>query len=321
MDTAPEGSFKTIFGCWLAVCVASGSPVFGHPVHQGKVMIIDEETPEMSLTHHLKRFSEGLGCRYEDLPMYVYCMQGFRFSRKVELDKLLKLVEVVNPVLIRLDSMLAMLPGGERSQSENDCHLGEIIRDDLNKMLSPNRSILLAAHSKKYISDLTLKEISDLSMQSVVRGHGSIVGEGCDTGYIIEKISEYPKPTRFAIITRVRRRAIPSGSIKYIEMKEEHYGRGWARLELIPSENLPPSVQAREIYPLFKVPDRSGNFNHSSSWILREVALRTKNFCRVGVEELLDRKVIVRTGPQDYELNDKSRSQCSLEYLKMLENE
>ena len=71
MDTAPEGSFKTILGCWIAVCIASGTPVFGQPVQQGHVLIVDEETPETSLTYHLERFSMGLDIKYKDLPLSI----------------------------------------------------------------------------------------------------------------------------------------------------------------------------------------------------------------------------------------------------------
>ena len=85
MDTAPEGSFKTMFGCWVAVCVASGSPVFGQPVYQGKVAIVDEETPQSSLKYHLERFSKGLGYRLKDFPIYLFSMSGFRFGSKVVL--------------------------------------------------------------------------------------------------------------------------------------------------------------------------------------------------------------------------------------------
>ena len=319
MDTAPEGSFKTIWGCWLAICIASGTPVFGLPVKRGTVLMIDEETPELSLNYHLNRFSHGLGLKLKELPIYVFSMEGFRFGRKTKLDRISKLIRAFNPIFVRLDSLLAMLPSGRESFSENDCHLGETIRDDLNTILSPERSLLLAAHSKKYIADLTFDEINGMSMQGIVRGHGSIVGEGCDTGYIIKKVSEHPNPTRFCIITRVRRQAIPQSKIKYIEMVEESYGEGWARLEEIPARKLPPSAQAKEIYPLFKIPDGKGNMNHSSQWIVHQMAFRNKGFCRVGVEELLLRNIIKQTAPQNYELNQRMISQCDIDYVKQLE--
>ena len=317
MDAAPEGSFKTILGCWFAVSIASGSPIFGHPVLQGNVLIIDEETPETSLDNHLERFSQGLGFRYKDLPIYRYSMKGFRFGRKVEMAKLVRIIKIINPVFIRLDSLLAMLPGGRQSVSENDCHLGEVMRDDLNQILLPNCSLMLAAHSKKFISELAMDDIQQYAMQSIVRGHGSIVGEGCDTGYVIKKISEHPESTRFCIITKVRRQAIPSSKIKYIEMKEQSYGKGWARLEEILPEKLPPSEGARELYKLFLTADGRGNYNHSSQWILRTMAFQDRRYCRNAIEELLRRNVIVQTSPQNYEMNPEE-GQCSPDYLRML---
>ena len=318
MDTAPEGSFKTIWGCWLSVCVAAGIPVFGHPVQQGNILIVDEETPETSLTYHLDRFSAGLGLRLKDLPIHIYCMKGFRFGRKSEMDKLLERVLKLNPILIRMDSLLAMLPSGRQTISENDCHLGEIVRDNLNDLVSPECSILLAAHSKKYIAELPLSELRDQAMQVIVRGHGSIVGEGCDTGFILKKISENPEPTRFAIITRARRQAIPANAIRYIEMKEQRYGEGWAKLEEISADSLPPSHLAKMIYPIFEVRDNKGSLNHSSQWITRTFAFLTRTECKLGVRELLNRRVIVETSPQNYAKSPNMFSDCRSEYLKEL---
>ena len=315
MDTAPEGSFKTILGCWIAVCIASGNPVFGRPVHPGNVVIVDEETPESSLTYHLERFSAGLRIRFNDLPIHKYCMKGFRFGRKTEMDKLLEKILKINPVFIRMDSLLAMLPSGRQAVSENDCHLGETVRDDLSELVSPGCTIMLAAHSKKYIAGLPLLELEDMAMQSIVRGHGSIVGEGCDTGFILKKISENPLPTRFCVITKPRRQAIPANRILYIEMKEQKYGEGWARLEEISPDVLPPSELAKALYPIFEVADKKGSFNHSSQWLARTYAFLTKSECKLGVRELLSKKVIVEKSPQNYCKNPNMLTETPLDYL------
>ena len=318
MDTAPEGSFKTIMGCWISVCVASGMPVFGMSTYQGNVVMIDEETPKASLEYHIQRFCKGLGVQYRNLPIYVFSMEGFRFDRSTKMKELTKLVDDINPVFIRMDSLIAMMPSGRQRLSENSDNLGEIVRDDLNRLLVPTRSILLAAHSKKYIAELPINELKEMEMQGIVRGHGSIVGEGCDTGYVIKKISQYPQPTRFCILTEPRRQAIPAGTIRYVELKEETYGRGWARLEEIPARSLPPSAYAKEMHKLFKVADTHGNYNHSSQWIKSTCAFHTAKECKIGIMELLDRKVIVETAPQNYEFNQKKGSQCDQEYLSQL---
>lgn len=318
MDTAPEGSFKTMFGCWLAVCIASGTPVFGRPVKQGNVMIIDEETPESSLRFHLERFATGLGLKLKDLPIHIECMKGFRFGRKTELDKLLHDILMINPTFIRMDSMLAMLPSGRQAIDENSSSLGETIRDDLNNILSPKCSVLLAAHAKKYIAEIPLNQLRGMQMQSIVRGHGSIVGEACDTGYIIKKISEYPDPTRFCVVTIVRRQAIPEKRDRYIEMKEKRYGSGWARLEEIPLDALPPSSLAKEIFPIFDQPGPKGRMNHSSQWLSRTFAFLDRYQCKMGVQELLERKAIIQTTPQNYIKNPNYMTDCSIEYLEGL---
>jgi len=318
MDTAPEGSFKTILGSWLAVCIAAGLPVFGHQTKQGPVMMIDEETPKASLEYHLRRFAQGLGVNYKKLPIYIQSMEGFRFDRRTKMRELFDLVDSIQPVFIRMDSLLAMMPAGRQRLSENSDNLGEILRDDLNHLLGKNRSILLAAHSKKYIAELPLDELSQMEMHSIVRGHSSIVGEGCDTGYILKKISENPLPTRFCVLTKIRRQAIPSNKIKYIEMVEQSYGEGWARLDEIPASKMPPSRLAKDMYQLFKTPDRRGSYTHSSAWIKGTCAFHTAKECRIGIMELLTRHAISEVGPQNYEQNQKRGSQCDPDYLKGL---
>ena len=44
MDTSGEGNFKTMTGCYLSVCVASGDSFLGKNVRQGPVLIVDKET-------------------------------------------------------------------------------------------------------------------------------------------------------------------------------------------------------------------------------------------------------------------------------------
>jgi hypothetical protein len=318
--TAPEGAFKTIWMSYVSVCIASGTPIFRCRVQQGPVLIVDEETPLGSLEKHLDRFSQGLGySNHKELPIAKHSMTGFRFGRKTCLDKLLAEISQVQPRLITLDSFIAMLPGGRQGVVENDSGTGEIIRDDLNRILSaaPVCSPLLTAHSKKSVSELSIEELRLADMQSLVRGHGSIVGEGCDTGYVLKKLSQYPDPTRFAIITKTRRLAIPmSRNIVYVEMEEEAYGKGWARLKEISADVIPPSKYAKALYKLF-----SDGKPHSSKEIVREYALYTKGQLGLGVEELLNRKVILHTGkPQVYYLNPRRKSECNEEYLTILKN-
>jgi hypothetical protein len=308
-----------MIGCWMAVCVAAGLPVFGHRTYQGPVLMVDEETPKASLEYHLDRFCQGLGVKRKNLPIYVKSMTGFRFDRRTMMKELIDLVDLIEPVFIRMDSLLAMMPSGRQRLSENSDGLGEIVRDDLNQLLRGKCSILLSAHSKKYIAELPLDELAKMEMQSIVRGHSSIVGEGCDTGYIVKKISEHPDPTIFCILTKVRRQSIPAGHIKYIEMVEETYGKGWARLDEIPPAKMPPTEWAKEMYKLFKVPDNRGNYTHNSSWVRRTCAFTTAKECKRGVMELLDRHVLTEVGPQHYELNQKRGSQCDPDYLRKLE--
>ena len=318
MDTAPEGSFKTILGCWLAVCIAAGVPVFGMETYQGPAVIVDEETPPASLKFHLDRFAKGLGFRFQDLPLYVFSMEGYRFGR-ANMKDLANTIKMINPRFVRLDSMLAMLPSGRERLSETSDKLGEIIRDNLNDIISEERSVMLAAHAKKFVSELSMIDIKSYGMNSLIRGHNSIIGEGCDTGYILSKISNYPNPTRFYVATEARRTALPNGTSLYIELQEQAYGDGWAQLVSIPPEKLPPSEVEFEIYKIFKASADNGNPTHSTQQIRKTCALYTMKECRSGLSELLRRNAVVEAAPQVYEINGNRDIECDPDYLKMLE--
>ena len=316
-DTAPEGCFKTMWGVYEAVCIAAGRDVVGHRVRQGEVILVDEETPESSLDTLLQRFSLGLGFRdWHQLPITKLSFTGFRFARRAAMDKLIQVIRRVSPVLVRFDSLLAMLPSGRQGVSENDCKLGEIIRDDLNEiiMACPNCSTLLAVHSKKYTVDIDINDLVKCEMQTLVRGHGSIVGEGCDTGYVLKKLSVFPKVTCFAIITKPRRLAIPSSErVTYVILEEQSYGQGWARFREVSEMALPPSEYAEVVYPLFL-----DNETHKTSQIKYRCALDRPSDLKKGIRELLSHKVIINCEPQEFKLNPNRFQECDPNYLAAL---
>lgn len=299
-DVAPEGGVKTTFGAYMAVCIATSMECLGHPVRQGPVLIVDAETPRQSLLDKLDRFAQGIG--FPDAKdLDITCLTGseFRFGRKTERDKLLRVVDEVKPVFIRMDSMLSMLPGGRQGVSENDCGLGEMLRDDMAAMMgSGGRSVMLAMHAKKPAAELTPEQLLVIDMQTVTRGHGSIIGEGCDTGLMLKKFSE--RPLRFALIAKSRRVPIPaSGQITIVEMKEAAYGEGPAYLEVVPADVIPPTEVAKQLYTLF----RDGK-EHCSKDIVKVFALFTRTECRLAINELKMRGIIIGgSEPQAFKLN------------------
>jgi AAA domain len=312
-----EGGCKTFMLCWAAVCVASGNPMFGFDTKKGNVLMIDEETTPNTIHRRLNRFCQGIGLKgIEDLPnLIVKPMGGFRFARAN--SEILKLIEDLKPALITIDSVLACLPGGRQGMGENSAETGIAIRDDLNKMLqvSPSSTILIAAHSAKTtVSQFDIEEYREAEMTSLVRGHGSIVGQACDTGFGLLKISEKPSPTRFVIIPKPRREAIPSPEI-FVELTEESYGNGWARLVKIAPVPIPPSQVAVDIFTLFK---------NEVTWSASQIKGKASGKyaaaeIRQGIEQLLRRQVIVTSSDNfTFDLNPDIERKADSEYLKKL---
>lgn len=316
IDAAPEGGCKTTFGCWWSVCIAAGTDIFGHKVDQGQVLIIDEETPKGVLEKTLDRFSQGLGYQsHLELPINTLSMEGFKIGRKSH--DIMEMVNLLQPVFIRLDSYISMLPGGRQGLSENNSESGIATRDALNEMiaLSKDCNTLLAAHSGAPVLGWSLEEIGKHDMNDLVRGHKSIVGEACDTGFILKKLSQYPEPLRFAIQTRARRGAVPmSAQTVYVEMVEESYGEGWARLVQIKPVPAPPSKLAKELFKFFL--DKNP---HTWQDISRQSSLYTRKQNQEALQELEDNRVILTDQkPFTYHLNSKYKTECESEYLGKL---
>lgn len=99
----------------------------------------------------------------------------------------------------------------------------------------------------------------------------------------------------------------------YVELREEGYGRGWARLERIPPVVIPPSKVALAVASLFS------SSSISQQDINRKAALYTRKEKLDALEELLEHKVIVHgTEALTYKLNRQRRSQANREYLGTL---
>ena len=321
---APEGSYKTVWGAWKTVCIASGSDCIGHRVKQGAVVLVDNETPLTSLENHLNRFAQYFGFKgYQELPIHIYPTRDFLFDRKGEIEKLAVFISKIKPVYIHLDSMLSMLPIGRYNLSENSNYLGGVLNRDLNELLSSSTDsvIDLTVHTRKPVSHYSIAELKSNDIQDLVRGHGSIVGQGSDSAIIVKKISEHPNPSRFCIITRSRRSAIPmDGKMVYLEIKEEAYGHGLAHLEEIDSLSLPPSREAQDIFHLLLAKFNGASWEYiTSREIVSELALFNKSQIIRGTDELSEHKVIGKGDkPQSYKISKNYQSQCNKEYVDAL---
>jgi hypothetical protein len=318
MDTAVEGSCKTMLGCWLATCTATGEKFLGQDIQQGSAIIIDEETPVATLEDKISRFALSFGyLDWQDLPITIESMKGFRFARKTAMDWLVRIIDKHDsqPMLLRLDSVLAMLPGFRQGMVENDSSVGIAMKEDLDKLLLFVRNISISAHSKKAVTEMTPKQMRSTDMQAIVRGHGSIVGEAADTGIVIKKISEYPNPTRFVLITKARRKAIPlSIEDVFVELKEESYGKGWARLERIDPIALPPTKLASDLFQLF-----NNGAEVTAEQMVKKAALYSRQDVRAGIEELVDRRAVINCDSAfTFLLNPLIEMECEVHYWHSL---
>ncbi len=188
---------------------------------------------------------------------------------------------------------------------------------DLDTMLHEmtDGTTLINAHCKKMMGELSIKSLRAYDMVDLVRGIGTIVGQVCDTGFLIRKISEHPEPTRFIIITKSRRRAIPMVAHDvYVELVEQEYGKGWARLEQIDPVIIPPSRIAKDLFVLFDKVDGGC----TAQKVVGQAAIYTKAEVRDGIYELKSHRVIVPTAAFTWGKNPKVTEDVDGDYLAKL---
>lgn len=284
------------------------------------------ETPTHVIEERLNRYCLSIGYKsYKELPIEILSNEGFRWGQSNRL--LYNMLTLHKPVYVSMESFIAMTPSGQKGKHENDSALGQIVRDELMKVMKHCSTVALSCHTAKGFADkgMLLEDINDSSvnMQSLVSGSPHLVGQACDTGLYIHKISEPPtKPLRFAIVTKMRRSAVKVKDVIYVELKETVFGQDRAWLEKISPLSLPPSKEAKDLFLLL---GDNANFN-GKSWealparkIASELHLFTKSQITLGVKELLHHRVILNGDkPQHYRLNAQYTVEADPEYVAEL---
>ena len=333
MVAAVEGSAKTWLLTGTAIHVAAGEPLLGMEVNQCSVLMLDEETPIATLKNRLNRLASGLGYQtYEALPIVLRPKREFRFGSKSSLSEIaypsikaaLKGSTDAKHLLITMDSHIAMLGATTHSHAENQDTAGRRLGETLENIQTFCRdkykvtaTVLLATHAKKGVTDYDIEDIKGSEMQELVRGHGSIVGLGCDTGFVLKKISD--NPLRGVLIPKPRREAVPMEEI-YWELQEESYGHGWAKLVRIEPVPIPPSELAVRLYSLFK---NNPKRVYPSQELSRLMTMYDPSDRRLAVYHLQKHKIIVSTAekPFDYQLTPDhvQQGEFNQEYTDQLE--
>ena len=320
-----QGCSKTWILLWLCVCVAAGKKFFGRPVMQGPVLIVDEETPTHVIVERLNRYCLSMGYQsYKELPIEILSHEGVRWGLTNRV--LYNMLKVQQPSYVSMESFIAMTPSGQKGKHENDSGLGALVRDDMLAIMKHASTVSLSCHtSKKFCEQgLLIDEINDseVTMQSLVSGSPHLVGQACDTGLYIHKISEPPNPLRFAIVTKMRRSAVRVKEVVYVELKEDSFGQDEAWLEQISPLSLPPSEEAKQLYSLLGDPANLTGANWvavPTRKIANELYLFNKGQIIRGVNELLHHKVIVNGDkPQCYKISRQYLTRCDPDYLAEL---
>jgi len=112
-------SFKSFLAVQLAVCVASGKPVFGrYEVAQGPVLMFNAEDRPAMTRDRVARMCRALGVDLASLPLHLIDVPALRLDDPGQVAKLARTVAKVKPVLLGLDPMRDL-----HGKDENDAQI------------------------------------------------------------------------------------------------------------------------------------------------------------------------------------------------------
>jgi ABC-type multidrug transport system ATPase subunit len=134
------GSGKSWFMLHLAKSVATGESFLGYfRTKQGKVLIVDEEQGAWEQRRRL----ELLGYSAE-LPIYFYCLNGFKLDNEKDIDLLLKTIREQEIGLVMIDPFAAI-----HSQDENSAEGAQKVLEGMQKLVAAGTTVLFIHHHRK----------------------------------------------------------------------------------------------------------------------------------------------------------------------------
>lgn len=139
-------SGKTIVAQHIALCVATGQPIFGiHPVRKGKVLHLDYEQGSRLTRERYQRLARGMGVTPDDIGdrLYVTVLPDIYLDNEESLETLANTVDGFDLVII--DSFKASCPNTEENASNIRIPLDALSRISEKTGVTP----LIIDHARK----------------------------------------------------------------------------------------------------------------------------------------------------------------------------
>lgn len=251
----PKGASSLLLGrpgrgkSWLAlaiaVAVATGAKCLGKfDTIQTPVVIIDEDTPTMTLEWRLQRFLRSLNMDRSQVPLHLWSMTGWRLDIPTDIDKLINFVSYLNtPVLVVIDCLDSVLCRFDSNRTKDASAVGQTIATIKNAGITP----LLVHHmsAKGLADDVIWRSEGDFTRFSM--GNTKLIAFS-DTVLGMWQLSE--EPTVFVVRTKARRIPLEVPE-KFAVYLREGMEKTWVYLEY--DEELPviPSAEEIQIAGLF----------------------------------------------------------------------
>ena len=239
------GRGKSWFASAIAVAVATGSRCLDRfNTRQVPVVIIDEDTPTLTLDWRLQRLLQFLNLERSQVPLHVWSMSGWRLDIPTDVDKLITFAGcLTTPVLVVIDCLDSVLSRLDTNKTKDASAIGQIITMIKNAGITP----LIVHHmsSKGVADDAMWRSDSDFTRYSM--GNTKLIAFS-DTVLGMWQLSE--EPTVFVVRTKARRIPLEVPE-KFAVYLREDIEKTWVNLQY--DEELPviPSDDDIQIAGLF----------------------------------------------------------------------
>lgn len=237
-------SVKSWFAEQLSICIATGMAFlgeYGFPVQKGSVILVDEDTPQDTLTERLDRLASAFGVSVSSIPLKIWSMRGFSLDSDSDINALTQeIYSMTPPVLVVLDSLGTMM-GGWNENSTSDANKAT---KRWNELKATGATLLILHH-------MSLKKqgsYKEWDFTGKAMGNTRLIAS-CDTAFGMWRIP--PEiPTRSVVKAKPRRTSLKAIGPFTVELHESK-DKSWAQLTAMEELMEMPSEVAKAVFPLF----------------------------------------------------------------------
>jgi RecA-family ATPase len=267
------GMGKSLVCLSIAGAILTGSPLWGKfPIKKsGPVILIDEENPWQILKDRARKFGfDG------KLPLHLL-KQNFRIDEPENLDKLLRNIKAIKPVMVIVDSLIRI-----HGKRENDASEMSEVMGSLRKIAESGTSVLVIHHFNK----------GDSPADQRMRGSTDILG-AVDVAYALT--GHHDENGKYLVLETVKSRFKPMEPIQLrIESDKNKIGISYQGPQPEKEEKV-----LQEVVNFLKQNNKEAGVDEILKALKEKGMVPAKNKFRKMLAKADGKELVERTGPRN----------------------